>query len=224
MSRSYKPEENQKLDGIIYLQLYNCTTSHPSLFSFWSPPTDIHALRPHPGQIEVAQRFRSLLDSDHHPSQIAGLMNIKKYSRKVLIIAFYICVPSSSRKPVCILEMLLPLALIKAVISELHQLKMRCMSCCGCICRQALAFLILCSLKYAAFNVCHMVLVCFYREPQVLWQSPGCLHHAVLSSGNPKFIYISQNHRFLPQLFKASATSGKRERENSHVLVSGSTT
>ncbi|XP_003444034.1 histidine ammonia-lyase [Oreochromis niloticus] len=33
--------------------------------------SDIHALRPHPGQIEVAQRFRSLLDSDHHPSQIA---------------------------------------------------------------------------------------------------------------------------------------------------------
>lgn len=33
---------------------------------------DIHMLRPHPGQIEVAQRFRSLLDSDHHPSQIAG--------------------------------------------------------------------------------------------------------------------------------------------------------
>ncbi|KAK9516475.1 hypothetical protein VZT92_024401 [Zoarces viviparus] len=33
--------------------------------------SDIHRLRPHPGQIEVAQRFRSLLDSDHHPSQIA---------------------------------------------------------------------------------------------------------------------------------------------------------
>ncbi|KAG8012764.1 Histidine ammonia-lyase [Nibea albiflora] len=33
--------------------------------------SDIHTLRPHPGQIEVAQRFRSLLDSDHHPSQIA---------------------------------------------------------------------------------------------------------------------------------------------------------
>uniref|UniRef100_A0AAQ5YXA7 Histidine ammonia-lyase n=1 Tax=Amphiprion ocellaris TaxID=80972 RepID=A0AAQ5YXA7_AMPOC len=33
--------------------------------------SDIHSLRPHPGQIEVAQRFRSLLDSDHHPSQIA---------------------------------------------------------------------------------------------------------------------------------------------------------
>ncbi|XP_019935106.2 histidine ammonia-lyase [Paralichthys olivaceus] len=33
--------------------------------------SDIHMLRPHPGQIEVAQRFRSLLDSDHHPSQIA---------------------------------------------------------------------------------------------------------------------------------------------------------
>ncbi|XP_051238762.1 histidine ammonia-lyase [Dicentrarchus labrax] len=33
--------------------------------------SDIHALRPHPGQIEVALRFRSLLDSDHHPSQIA---------------------------------------------------------------------------------------------------------------------------------------------------------
>nr|XP_044600733.1 histidine ammonia-lyase isoform X2 [Equus asinus] len=33
--------------------------------------TDIHAVRPHPGQIEVAFRFRSLLDSDHHPSEIA---------------------------------------------------------------------------------------------------------------------------------------------------------
>ncbi|XP_067358588.1 histidine ammonia-lyase isoform X2 [Channa argus] len=33
--------------------------------------SDIHSLRPHPGQIEVALRFRSLLDSDHHPSQIA---------------------------------------------------------------------------------------------------------------------------------------------------------
>lgn len=38
----------------------------------WPPPADIHLLRPHPGQIEVALRFRSLLDSDHHPSQIAG--------------------------------------------------------------------------------------------------------------------------------------------------------
>jgi len=34
--------------------------------------TDIHELRPHPGQKEVALRFRSLLDSDHHPSEIAG--------------------------------------------------------------------------------------------------------------------------------------------------------
>ncbi|XP_031722025.1 histidine ammonia-lyase [Anarrhichthys ocellatus] len=33
--------------------------------------SDIHRLRPHPGQIEVAQRFRSLLDSDHHPSELA---------------------------------------------------------------------------------------------------------------------------------------------------------
>ncbi|XP_060101189.1 histidine ammonia-lyase isoform X2 [Heteronotia binoei] len=33
--------------------------------------TDIHALRPHPGQNEVAFRFRSLLNSDHHPSGIA---------------------------------------------------------------------------------------------------------------------------------------------------------
>ncbi|XP_033491912.2 histidine ammonia-lyase [Epinephelus lanceolatus] len=33
--------------------------------------SDIHMLRPHPGQIEVALRFRSLLDSDHHSSQIA---------------------------------------------------------------------------------------------------------------------------------------------------------
>ncbi|KAF6339444.1 histidine ammonia-lyase [Rhinolophus ferrumequinum] len=33
--------------------------------------TDIHSLRPHPGQIEVSFRFRSLLDSDHHPSEIA---------------------------------------------------------------------------------------------------------------------------------------------------------
>ncbi|MBN3316291.1 HUTH lyase, partial [Atractosteus spatula] len=31
----------------------------------------IHELRPHPGQKEVAFRFRSLLDSDHHPSEIA---------------------------------------------------------------------------------------------------------------------------------------------------------
>lgn len=35
--------------------------------------TDIHAVRPHRGQVEVAFRFRSLLDSDHHPSEIAGL-------------------------------------------------------------------------------------------------------------------------------------------------------
>ncbi|XP_064417862.1 histidine ammonia-lyase-like [Latimeria chalumnae] len=33
--------------------------------------SDIHNLRPHPGQVEVAFRFRSLLDSDHHPSEIA---------------------------------------------------------------------------------------------------------------------------------------------------------
>ncbi|XP_073429293.1 histidine ammonia-lyase [Dendrobates tinctorius] len=33
--------------------------------------SDIHRLRPHPGQVEVAFRFRSLLDSDHHPSEIA---------------------------------------------------------------------------------------------------------------------------------------------------------
>ncbi|KAM9170382.1 histidine ammonia-lyase isoform 2-T2 [Pangshura tecta] len=33
--------------------------------------TDIHAVRAHRGQIEVAFRFRSLLDSDHHPSEIA---------------------------------------------------------------------------------------------------------------------------------------------------------
>ncbi|XP_039617195.1 histidine ammonia-lyase [Polypterus senegalus] len=33
--------------------------------------SDIHELRPHPGQKEVASRFRSLLDSDHHPSEIA---------------------------------------------------------------------------------------------------------------------------------------------------------
>ncbi|XP_072291361.1 histidine ammonia-lyase [Eucyclogobius newberryi] len=33
--------------------------------------SDIHALRPHPGQTEVAKRFRALLDSDHHPSEIA---------------------------------------------------------------------------------------------------------------------------------------------------------
>ncbi|XP_055508740.1 histidine ammonia-lyase isoform X1 [Leucoraja erinacea] len=33
--------------------------------------SDIHELRPHPGQIEVAFRFRSLLGSDHHPSEIA---------------------------------------------------------------------------------------------------------------------------------------------------------
>uniref|UniRef100_A0A3P8XQX6 Histidine ammonia-lyase n=1 Tax=Esox lucius TaxID=8010 RepID=A0A3P8XQX6_ESOLU len=33
--------------------------------------SEIHALRPHSGQIEVARRFRSLLHSDHHPSEIA---------------------------------------------------------------------------------------------------------------------------------------------------------
>ncbi|XP_041059179.1 histidine ammonia-lyase [Carcharodon carcharias] len=33
--------------------------------------SDIHKLRPHPGQVEVASRFRSLLGSDHHPSEIA---------------------------------------------------------------------------------------------------------------------------------------------------------
>ncbi|OXB59843.1 hypothetical protein ASZ78_012397 [Callipepla squamata] len=32
---------------------------------------DIHTVRPHRGQAEVAFRFRSLLDSDHHPSEIA---------------------------------------------------------------------------------------------------------------------------------------------------------
>ncbi|XP_066523932.1 histidine ammonia-lyase-like [Hoplias malabaricus] len=39
---------------------------------------DIHALRPHPGQIVVAQRFRSLLHSDVFPSQIA---EVKAYDR-----------------------------------------------------------------------------------------------------------------------------------------------
>lgn len=43
-----------------------------SIFSSFSIP-DIHAVRPHRGQIEVAFRFRSLLDSDHHPSEIAGV-------------------------------------------------------------------------------------------------------------------------------------------------------
>ncbi|XP_067111139.1 histidine ammonia-lyase-like [Osmerus mordax] len=33
---------------------------------------DIHAVRPHPGQIEVAMRLRSLLDSDIFHSQISG--------------------------------------------------------------------------------------------------------------------------------------------------------
>ncbi|XP_048114047.1 histidine ammonia-lyase isoform X2 [Alosa alosa] len=33
--------------------------------------SDIHKLRPHPGQTQVALHFRSLLDSDHHPSEIA---------------------------------------------------------------------------------------------------------------------------------------------------------
>lgn len=60
-----------KLDVIIYLQLprFSKMCFILSLASF----VDIHALRPHPGQIEVALRFRSLLDSDHHPSEIAGL-------------------------------------------------------------------------------------------------------------------------------------------------------
>lgn len=46
-----------------------------TFFFFFLPPSilDIHAVRPHRGQIEVAFRFRSLLDSDHHPSEIAGL-------------------------------------------------------------------------------------------------------------------------------------------------------
>lgn len=47
-----------------------------------------------------------------------------------------------------------------------------------------------CILKHVVFNVC--CLVCFSREPPVLWQSPGCLHHALLSSGTLKsssFIY-----------------------------------
>lgn len=72
MSSSSGGEQNHKIKWkyvphipkILYL-------FHPSLI-FWSPPADIHSLRPHPGQIEVALRFRSLLDSDHHPSQIAG--------------------------------------------------------------------------------------------------------------------------------------------------------
>ncbi|XP_067914871.1 histidine ammonia-lyase-like isoform X2 [Heterodontus francisci] len=34
--------------------------------------SDIHDLRPHPGQVEVATRLRSLLDSDVHPSEITG--------------------------------------------------------------------------------------------------------------------------------------------------------
>ncbi|XP_078091302.1 histidine ammonia-lyase-like [Mustelus asterias] len=33
--------------------------------------SEIHDLRPHPGQIEVAARFRSLLHSDVHPSEIS---------------------------------------------------------------------------------------------------------------------------------------------------------
>ncbi|XP_028823177.1 histidine ammonia-lyase-like isoform X2 [Denticeps clupeoides] len=37
--------------------------------------SDIHKLRPHPGQIQVALRFRALLDSDHHPSEIAGRLH-----------------------------------------------------------------------------------------------------------------------------------------------------
>lgn len=32
----------------------------------------VHAVRPHPGQVEVAQRLRSLLDSDLFPSQISA--------------------------------------------------------------------------------------------------------------------------------------------------------
>uniref|UniRef100_A0A8C7HR98 Histidine ammonia-lyase n=1 Tax=Oncorhynchus kisutch TaxID=8019 RepID=A0A8C7HR98_ONCKI len=34
--------------------------------------SDVHAVRPHPGQIEVALRLRSLLHSDVFPSQISG--------------------------------------------------------------------------------------------------------------------------------------------------------
>lgn len=48
-------------------------------------PEDIHLLRPHPGQIEVALRFRSLLDSDHHPSQIAGQRTNSKTNKSHML-------------------------------------------------------------------------------------------------------------------------------------------
>ena len=34
--------------------------------------SDVHRLRPHKGQIEVARRLRALLHSDTYPSEIAG--------------------------------------------------------------------------------------------------------------------------------------------------------
>lgn len=58
-------EQQRKVHSLVSLFLFPCLL-------FRSSSADIHSLRPHPGQIEVAQRFRSLLDSDHHPSQIAG--------------------------------------------------------------------------------------------------------------------------------------------------------
>ncbi|XP_037109748.1 histidine ammonia-lyase isoform X2 [Syngnathus acus] len=48
-----------------------CLSRLPARVSRWVVCADIHSLRPHPGQTEVALRFRSLLDSDHHPSEIA---------------------------------------------------------------------------------------------------------------------------------------------------------
>uniref|UniRef100_H2ZZT5 Histidine ammonia-lyase n=1 Tax=Latimeria chalumnae TaxID=7897 RepID=H2ZZT5_LATCH len=60
------------------LRIFNLFKSLSSVFKriskqiiFYAFLTDIHNLRPHPGQVEVAFRFRSLLDSDHHPSEIA---------------------------------------------------------------------------------------------------------------------------------------------------------
>lgn len=51
---------------------------------------------------------------------------------------------------------------------------------------------------------------CFSREPQVLWQSPGCLHHAMLSSGEASFLLQDIIHQFHTH----SLHSQFRKREN----------
>ena len=45
--------------------------------------SDVHLLRPHRGQIEVARRLRALLHSDTYPSEIAGESRDVRESRRV---------------------------------------------------------------------------------------------------------------------------------------------